>query len=258
MPPLHCNATVIRQEQLPYGLFRLWVRPDWPANEASWKAGQFLRIGVPQNQEQDKNDLRVMTIVDQADGMLEFYLVAVEGGTTSPRLAKLRTGDRCFVEPNITGNFTAHNLPVHIEDSLWLLGTGTGIAPFVAMKRKAWEQLQRFTHIILVHSVRYAEQLCYQQELQAQQEQFPGFRYIPVVTHPNASADSLLQQRIPQLIRSTALEQKAGVTISAENSVVMLCGNPHMIWEALEELHNKGLRKHRRRSPGNILYERYW
>ena len=69
------NSTVVRFEQLPDCLFRIWVLPDWNGSEIAWQPGQFLRLGVIQNPE-DKVALRAMTIIDIQDGVFEFYMVS--------------------------------------------------------------------------------------------------------------------------------------------------------------------------------------
>ena len=53
MPALEANATIVRHEQLPGCLFRLWVKPDWDASTKEWEPGQFLRFGVPTGEPTD-------------------------------------------------------------------------------------------------------------------------------------------------------------------------------------------------------------
>jgi ferredoxin--NADP+ reductase len=54
------------------------------------------------------------------------------------------------------------------------------------------------------------------------------------------------------------LEQRAGLTIAADNSQVMICGNPAMVHDTVEVLQSRGLQKNRRREPGHITTEQYW
>ena len=118
MPALEANATVVRHEQLPGCLFRLWVRPDWDASATPWEPGQFLRFGVPKGEDSDKKFLRALSMVSIDQGVIELYVVAVEGGTTSPELAALREGDRCYAEEKITGHFTPVQLPTEVGTDL--------------------------------------------------------------------------------------------------------------------------------------------
>ncbi len=72
---------------------------------------------------------------------------------------------------------------------------------------------------------------------------------------PHADA---LSGRIPEAIRDGRLETAAGVALSAENSQVMLCGNPAMVDDTQKMLETRGMRRHRRREPGQITVETYW
>lgn len=72
-------------------------------------------------------------------------------------------------------------------------------------------------------------------------------------THPGALAG-----RIPAAIEDGRLEAAAGVPLTAANSQLMLCGNPAMVDDAKKVLVARGLRRHRRREPGQITAESYW
>ncbi len=263
MPALETNATVVRQEKLPGCLFRLWVRPDWDASETPWEPGQFLRFGVPAGDESDKKYLRALSMVSIDQGVIELYVVAVEGGTTSPLLAALREGDRCYAEPKITGHFIPSQLPAEIGSILWMVGTGAGIAPYLCMIRHDVEHLTRFEKIIVVHSVRDKAYLSFGEELVRRASTDPRLHYIPIVTRSDErlcirDGHCALQSRIPELLEDGRLERAAETTLDAENTVIMLCGNPDMIKEVTSLLEAKGLTKHRKRTPGNIVSERYW
>ena len=99
------------------------------------------------------------------DSVFEFFIVSITGGVTSPQLAQLRSGQRCYMEPAITGNFIPHHLPLKATSELWMMGTGTGIAPYLSMLKYAEPILKQVQNIILVHSVRSTAHLCYQQEI---------------------------------------------------------------------------------------------
>lgn len=252
------NATVVRFEQLPDCLFRIWILPDWDGTNGTWQPGQFLRLGVIQNP-QDKTTLRAMTIIDVEEGVFEFYMVSVSHGATSPRLAQLRVGDRCHMEPKITGNFILPNLPQKSHADLWMMGTGTGIAPYLSMLKKGQTFLHQYRKIIFVHSVRMTPHLCYKEEIHSYAAQYRQFVYVPVVTREN-NAENVEETplRIPALITNKSLCAKANQELTAERSVVMLCGHPGMIKESILALSEYGLSKHRRRVPGNIVSERYF
>ena len=251
------NATVVQFEQLPDCLFRIWIRPDWDGGAALWLPGQFLRLGVMEKPE-DKKTLRAMTIIDVQDGVFEFYMVSVSGGVTSPRIGKLKVGDRCHLEPKITGNFTMKIVPDKPNADLWMMGTGTGIAPYLAMFKRDSEILHTYKKIVFVHSVRRSPHLCYQREIAEHAQDFGSFQYVPVVTREKQEGKPGLFSRIPELIHTGRLCEYAEQEFSVDHSVVMLCGHPGMIKGTIGALAELGLSKHRRRSPGNIVSERYF
>jgi len=263
MPALETNATVVRHEELPGCLFRLWVKPDWDASATDWHPGQFLRFGVPAGEDTDKKLLRALSMVSIDQGVIELYAVKVEGGAVSPKLASLREGDRCYAEEKITGHFTASQLPEEIGKELWLMGTGAGIAPFVCMLRHDTDHLSRFERIVVVHTVRESDFLSFGSELVRRAGTDPRIHYIPVVTRSEQRLEirdghCALRERLPRLLENGQLERASGTHLSAEDSVVMLCGNPDMIKEMTAALEARSLTRHKKRVPGNIVSERYW
>ncbi len=252
------NATVVRFEQLPDCLFRIWIKPDWDINTINWIPGQFLRLGILE-QAEDRKKLRAMTIVDIQDGIVEFYMVSVSHGITSPKIASLQPHQRCYLEAKITGIFTLQNVPKTQNVDLWMIGTGTGIAPYLAMLKWSKDQLQQYRSIIFVHSVRSSSHLCYQKELRQYAKDHSLFHYVPVVTRSTEDTEeTYLRERIPELVKKNTLSKYTNTQISTEDSIVMLCGHPKMIKDSLGVLHELGLTKHRRRKPGHILTERYF
>ena len=141
-------------------------------------------------------------------------------------------------------------------DVLWCLSTGTGIGPFLSILRTP-EPWEKFGRIVLVHAVRFADELTYREVIAAIAAAHPGaFTAIPVVSrdrHPDA-----LRGRIPELIGDGRLEARAGLALAAENSHAMLCGNPAMVEDTQKILAARGMRRHRRREPGHITVETYW
>ena len=102
------NATVVRFEKLPDCLFRIWIRPDWSCGASVESRSVHSDWGA---ETRTANTLRAMTIISIADNIIEFFMVAVTGGVTSPKIAALMAGDRCYVESLITENFHTATLP---------------------------------------------------------------------------------------------------------------------------------------------------
>lgn len=221
------------------------------AEPFDFKAGQFVRIGLPGA---DLKSLRAYSLASAPGATVTDFVIAhVDGGMVSPQLNALKPGDSINITQPASGFFTLDEVPD--GDDLWLLSTGTGIGPFLSMlhTEKPW---QRFKQINLVHGVRVAEDLVYQDQIQQWQRQYPEqLSYQPVVTRE--TIPGALTERIPQLLESGALEAALASPLSAK-SQVMLCGNPDMISECRQVLADKGLQKNTRRRPGNVTSENYW
>jgi ferredoxin--NADP+ reductase len=186
--------------------------------------------------------------------VLEFYGIVVPEGPLSPRLARLQAGDTLYVAPNPAGFLVLSELPG--AETLWLISTGTGIAPFVSILRTAtpW---RRFRNVVLVHAVRHARELVYQEEVRRASASYAArFRYVTFVSRE--AAPRSLEGRIPAAVRDGRLEAAAGLKLAPETSQVMLCGNPDMLKDTSAALYERGMRKNRRRTPGHISVESFW
>jgi len=216
-----------------------------------FEAGQFVRIALDLGGERIARPFSFVNAPD--DPVLEFYGVIVPEGPLSPGLARLKKGDALYVADNPSGFLVLGEVPP--AEDLWLLATGTGIAPFLSILRTAapWERYRRVT---LVHAVRTASELVYQDivlDLQSSRKQFSYISFVSREKHPESLAG-----RIPDAIRDGRLEAAAGAKITPERSQFMLCGNPGMLKDAAAELVQRGLRKNRRRAPGQITVESFW
>ena len=217
----------------------------------TYEAGQFVRIGLP-----DGEDVlaRPYSLVNTPqEPWLEVYFNIVEEGPLSPRLFDLRAGDDILVSDNPSGFLTVSEVPACAH--LWMVATGTGIGPFLAILKSdaVWN---KFDKVVLCYSVSHAAELAYQDVMEKlRQVRGDQFRYVPVVTreaHPGT-----LDKRIPLLIQDGSLERFAGLEISAADSHVMMCGSSHMITDVSAELVARGMKKHRRRDPGHFTTEKY-
>jgi ferredoxin/flavodoxin---NADP+ reductase len=211
-----------------------------------FEAGQFVRIALDIGAERIARPFSFVN--PPQDPVLEFYGVIVPEGPLSPRLATLKRGDALYVARNPAGFLVLSEVPD--AETLWLISTGTGLAPFLSILRTEtpW---RRFRKVVLVHAVRYAYELTYREMIAA-----TPARYVTFVSREQAAGS--LAGRIPAAIADGRLEQAAGVKLAPETSQVMLCGNPQMLRDAAAALMARGLRKHRRRAPGHITVESFW
>ncbi|MFY9328210.1 MAG: ferredoxin--NADP reductase [Georgfuchsia sp.] len=184
----------------------------------------------------------------------EFYFITVPEGPLTPRLAALAPGDPVWLLPRGNGFFSIGEIPE--ADVLWCLSTGTGLGPFLSILRTT-EPWEKFGRIVLVHAVRFVSELTYGDVIVDIAAAHPGaFTYIPMVSRETKG--DVLAGRIPDAIRDGRLEARAGLKLNAENSHVMLCGNPAMVDDTQKILAARGMRRHRRKEPGHITAETYW
>lgn len=236
------TGQVVENRHWTQSLFSLRVE----APRIRFEAGQFVRIALDI---ENQRVARAFSFVNAPhDPLLEFYGVIVPQGPLSPRLALLQPGDSLYIASNPAGFLVLSEVPN--VDTLWLVCTGTGIAPFLSIltTEAPWK---RFRNVVLVHAVRRAEELAY-----AELVRKTGARYVRFVSRE--SAPGSLAGRIPAAIADGRLEAAAGLPLTPESSHVMLCGNPQMLKDATAALVARGMRKHRRRAPGHITVESFW
>ena len=237
------EGTVVENRHWTEALFSLRVQ----APRLAFQAGQFVRIALDIGGERIARPFSFVN--PPQDPVLEFYGIVVPEGPLSPRLERLRAGERLYVASNPAGFLVLAEVPD--AQTLWLVSTGTGIAPYLSILRSEtpW---QRFRDVVLVHAVRYAKELVYQEVI----GKIPNLKYVTFVSreaHPGSLAG-----RIPAAIGDGRLEAAAGVALDAASSHVMLCGNPQMLKDAAAALAVRGMRKHRRRNPGHLTVESFW
>lgn len=230
------------------GLHSLQVDADL----APFTAGQFARLGLVIG---DEAVGRPYSLVNPpARRPLEFFFNVVPTGPLSPRLAALKPGDEVLLAPRANGFLVIREVPQGRH--LWLISTGTGIGPFLSILRTD-EPWQRFEHVVLVHAVRHAADLCHRSIIEGIVAARPGrMSFVPFVSRE--ATDFALSGRVPQAIADGRLEARAGLALQPADSQVVLCGNPQMVDEVTATLEGRGMRKHRRRDPGHISVETYW
>lgn len=239
---------VVEHHQWSKTLYSLYVESDIEPFEA----GQFVKIALEIN---GGVIGRPYSLVNPPDGRpLEFYYIEVPNGPLTSHLVKLMPGDNILVAPRAHGFMVLDEVPK--AKHLWLMATGTGIGPFLSilMTDKPW---QRYERVVLAYAVRTFSELSYQERISQILAKHPGqLSFIPFLSRE--TLDFVLSGRIPQAIIDGRLEARADIKISAENSQVMLCGNPQMVKDTTNTLIERGLKKHRRFEPGQITAENYW
>lgn len=215
-----------------------------------FRAGQFVNLGLDLDGERVQ---RSYSLASPPGAPPELFLIEVAGGRFTSALFARKPGETVWLCPDAAGYFTLEL--VRPGPVLWLLATGTGLAPYLSMLRTA-EPWERFARVVLVHAVREAAHLAYAEELAALSVANAG-KLTRVAVVSREDAPGALRGRIPALLTSGALEAAAGAALDT-SAQVLLCGNPAMIGEARAQLEARGLKKNRRRDPGQITVESYW
>jgi ferredoxin--NADP+ reductase len=252
--PTWCDATITKKKIWTDGLFTITIKADGVKH---FEPGQFLQLGVyPEGQSgvEDAIINRPYSVASPHGDELEFFIVVVPEGELTPKLWELEVGDPLLVNDRGAGRFSLGHAPE--ADHLWLLATGTGLAPYIAMLRTE-EPWQRFKKIVVVHGVRHESDLAYTEELSEYRTTYPG-RFELIQSLTREQSEVAMRGRIPALLASGQLEKTADCTLSKDSSTVMLCGNPAMLDSMEELLNSRDMVKHRSKSPGQIVLERYW
>ena len=242
------EGTVAGQKRWTERLYSLSVNAD----VKSFEAGQFTKLALAVGGEMVARPYSFVN--GPKERPHEFYYIVLPDGPLTQRLAQLETGDNVYLAPQPSGFLVLSEVPD--AEALWLIASGTGIGPFLSVL-KTDAPWQRFRQVVLVHAVRQAEELTYRDRIERLSSAHPGqMRYVSFVSREHRPP--ALDGRVPVAIEDGRLEAAAGVPLTAPTSQVMLCGNPEMITDTTEALKRRGMRKHRRREPGQITVENYW
>lgn len=247
------SAKVIENRQLTDRHYAL----VFEAKLLPFQAGQFARLQV--EVENDEGELEKFanpySLLNTPDEKYaEVYFNTVEGGKVSNGLAALQAGDTVNIAQPCVGFFVLSQIPE--AKHLWMFATGTGLGPYLSILKEAkvWE---RFESIVLVHAVPYKHELNYSELIETFIQEHPkAFQFIPIVSREDHKG--VLKGRIPALIESGALEDKAGLQMNAEDSHVMLCGNSGMLNDTKAVLKERGMNRHLNHKPGHVSSEQYY
>lgn len=223
-------------------------------------AGQFARLGL--SAQPGKPIWRAYSMVSAPyDDFLEFYSIVVPEGEFTGALATREIGDTVLLDKTAFGFLTLDRF-VDGRD-LWLLASGTGVAPFLSILQEV-DTWRRFDKVVLAYSVRVAEELAYLDWLAAlSTHPLVGdavaagrLRFVPAVTRE--AVPGTLPARLTDALIDGRLEAAAGIALSPANSRLMICGNPAMVDDFRRLLGERGYQLARRSAPGQLAFENYW
>jgi ferredoxin--NADP+ reductase len=225
--------------------------------ESQWAVDAQAEAVVAANLDPDRMVRRAYSIASEsrADEFVEFYLTLVMSGELTPRLFNLKLRDRLYVGPKAVGVFTLAKAP---GKHILMIGTGTGLAPYMSMMRSELE-CNGSRQFVIVHGARYSWDLGYRTELTGLARHCGNFHYMPVITRPQE--DVTWRGRsgyLQNVVASGAIEQETGLELTPENFDIYLCGNPGMIETVIELAVARGFVRDKGHDIGTLHTEEYW
>ena len=219
--------------------------------------GHFTMIGL--RQPSGKPLLRAYSIASaNYEEHLEFLSIKVPDGPLTSQLQHIQPGDTIVMGRKPTGTLLLdYLLP---GKNLYLMGTGTGLAPWMSIIRDP-DTYERFEKVILMHGVRQVEELAYRDYITQElpQHEFLGemvsnqLIYYPTVTREPFER----QGRIGDLIESGQVARELGLPeLNPETDRVMICGSPEMLKTLKELCEKRGFKEGNTSTPGDFVIER--
>ena len=219
--------------------------------------GQFVMIGLMVD---GKPLMRAYSIASANwEEHLEFFSIKVQHGPLTSRLQHIREGDELMVSRKPTGTLLISDL--HPGRNLYLLATGTGLAPFLSVIKDP-DTYERFDRVILTHGVRGEADLAYRdyvtREL-SQHEYLGDTIREKLLYYPAVSREPFVHRgRITDLMASGQMMADLGIeALDPAHDRAMICGSPQMLADFRTLLDGRGFRAAPRiGTPGEYVFER--
>lgn len=222
-----------------------------------FRSGEFIMLGLPQDN--GKPLLRAYSIASPSwDEELEFYSIKVPGGPLTSRLQHIKEGDTVLLGRKPVGTLVLDALTP--GKRLYLLSTGTGVAPFASLIREL-ETYEKFEQVILTHTCREKAELAYSQQLvqDTRNHEFLGdIVRDKLCYYDSATREAYDRQgRITDLIASGALQKSLGLPpLNPETDRIMLCGSIGFNHDLKHMLEAQYFTEGANNSPAEFVLER--
>ncbi len=222
-----------------------------------FRNGHFTMMGL------EKDDgrplLRAYSITSaNYEDSLEFFSIKVPDGPLTSKLQHLKPGDEILINSKSTGTLvTDALLPGR---NLYLISTGTGLAPFMSIIKDP-EVYEQYDKVILTHGVRYISELAYQKLIR---EELPNNEYFgdvvreKLIYYPTVTREAYENNgRLTDLLNSGRLTRDIGLDdINVEHDRFMICGSPSMLKDTCAILDDRGFKEARGGKLGHYVIER--
>lgn len=221
-----------------------------------FKNGHFTMIGL---QQENRPLMRAYSIASaNYEEEMEFFSIKVPDGPLTSQLQKIQVGDEIIVSKKPTGTLIADGLLP--GKNLYLLATGTGLAPFISIIKDP-EIYEQYDRVILTHGVRWESELAYQDLIENQLPNDPyigdmvreKLSYYPTVTREPYRNNG----RLTELMRCGKLFMDLDLPLpNKADDRFMLCGSPAMLKDFVSLLDSKGFKETRNSALGEYVIER--
>lgn len=221
-----------------------------------FRSGYFTMIGLEQ---EGKPLLRAYSMASaHYEDELEFFSIKVPDGPLTSRLQHIRVGDEILVNSKATGTLVEDNLLP--GKHLYLIATGTGLAPFLSIIRDP-EIYENFDKVVLTHGCRYTDELAYQEIIT---EHLPNNEYFgelirdKLIYYPTVTREKFhTMGRLTDLLASGRLADDVGLPpVNTADDRFMICGSPSMLKDFTSMLAERGFRETRSGEIAHYVVER--
>jgi len=221
-----------------------------------FRSGQFIMMGV---EAEGRPLMRAYSLASATwEDELEFFSVKVPDGPLTSRLQHLAEGDTVLVGRKPTGTLLIDNL--RQGRHLFLLGTGTGLAPYLSLVKDP-ETYERFERVVVVHGCRWARELSYGDYLSNDlpNDEFVGeYARRQLVYYPTVTREPFRHNgRISLALTSGRLTDDLCLpAIDPATDRFMLCGSPAMLSDLRMILEVRGFEEGNQGAPGDFVIEK--
>jgi ferredoxin/flavodoxin---NADP+ reductase len=221
-----------------------------------FRSGQFVMMGL---QGEGKPLLRAYSLASaHYDDELEFFSIKVPDGPLTSRLQHLKEGDEILIGRKPTGTLVTDNLKS--GRTLFLLGTGTGLAPFLSIIKDP-EAYEKFDRIVVAHGVRWTKDLAYSEVIA---NELPNDELIgelvkeKLLYYPTVTREPFVNRgRLSLALTSNAMTEALRIPpIEAAHDRFMLCGSPAMLADLRAILDEGGFEEGNHGEPGDYVIEK--
>jgi ferredoxin--NADP+ reductase len=221
-----------------------------------FRSGEFVMIGLPNA---EKPVFRAYSIASPSwDDELEFFSIKVPDGPLTSELQKIEPGDIVLLRQKSTGTLVLDALTP--AKRLFMIGTGTGLAPFASLVRDP-ETYEKFDQVILTNTCRDIDELRYGDDLfsMASGDPLIGELAGGKLTYYASTTrqETVHMGRITTLIESGKLFSDLGIApFDHETDRVMICGSMDMIRDVKTLVEARGFKEGSNNAPAEFVVER--